>query len=385
MQTDLLRELITTRMGPDSSELDLSHLQIGEFGALGEFERITHLDLSGNDLDEIPSEVFRLHRLKELRLSNNNLRVVPDEIGSLLELQFLDVSNNPLVKLSSSLAKLPLETVDYNASEQLLFPPPEIAQQGFAFVQQYFRLGEMVPQWNSKLMMVGEGGVGKTSLLKMLQGVPFDRNEPTTHGLAVSPLSLRVDPAARESHGDGHTIVPETIMTLKTWDFGGQQIYHATHQFFLTDRSLFLLLWNARLGWEQGRLYYWLDLIQARAPSAPVVLVATHCDERLPDIPFTQLRTAYPQLREMHQVSNLSGAGIPELRDRIRFHASGLPLMGATWPKPWIEAAQNIRSSEERHLQRADFLARITPPDAPPLTQVDADDAGRLRPTARSG
>ena len=29
---------------------------------------------------------------------------------------------------------------------------------------------------------------------------------------------------------------------LNVWDFGGQEIYHATHQFFLTHRSLYLLL-----------------------------------------------------------------------------------------------------------------------------------------------
>ena len=56
-------------------------------------------------------------------------------------------------------------------------------------------------------------------------------------------------------------------MHLVSWDFGGQDIYHATHQFFLTDRSLFLLLWNARQGWEQAKLHYWLDIIKARAPT----------------------------------------------------------------------------------------------------------------------
>ena len=69
-------------------------------------------------------------------------------------------------------------------------------------------------------------------------------------------------------------------MSLHAWDFGGQQIYHATHQFFLTDRSLFVLLWNSRLGWEQGKLQYWLDIIKARAPGSPVILVATHIRDR---------------------------------------------------------------------------------------------------------
>jgi len=51
----------------------------------------------------------------------------------------------------------------------------------------------------------------------------------------------------------------------------GQQIYHATHQFFLTERSLYMVAWNARLGAEQGKLHYWLDTIKALAPKAPVL------------------------------------------------------------------------------------------------------------------
>src|SRR5215472_4929508 len=65
---------------------------------------------------------------------------------------------------------------------------------------------------------------------------------------------------------------------------GGQQIYHATHQFFLTKRSLYMVVWNARLGVQQGRLDYWLETIKAHAPDAPVLLVATHVDERTPDL-----------------------------------------------------------------------------------------------------
>ena len=30
------------------------------------------------------------------------------------------------------------------------------------------------------------------------------------------------------------------------WDFGGQEIYHATHQFFLTRRSLYVLVDDTR-------------------------------------------------------------------------------------------------------------------------------------------
>ena len=43
--------------------------------------------------------------------------------------------------------------------------------------------------WRSKLLVVGQGGAGKTSLVKALGGAPHDPDEPTTHGLRVGELS----------------------------------------------------------------------------------------------------------------------------------------------------------------------------------------------------
>lgn len=93
-------------------------------------------------------------------------------------------------------------------------------------------------------------------------------------------------------------------MQLNTWDFGGQQIYHATHQFFLTNRSLFLLVWHARMGFEAGKLYYWLVMLIALAPDSLVLLVATHIDERDADIPLAELRHHYPQIIGHYEISS---------------------------------------------------------------------------------
>src|SRR5205814_9165200 len=125
------------------------------------------------------------------------------------------------------------------------------------------------------------GGTGKSSLLRALRNDTFDPNLSTTHGIDVDHLIL--------SH-------PHHYIILNTWDFGGQQIYHATHQFFLTERSLYVVAWNARLGAEQGKLHYWLDTIKALAPKAPVLLVATHIDERAPDLNYQSYEEEYPQL-----------------------------------------------------------------------------------------
>ena len=136
------------------------------------------------------------------------------------------------------------------------------------------------------------------------------------------------------------------------WDFGGQQIYHATHQFFLTNRSLFLLLWNSRLGWEQGKLRYWLDIITARAPESPILLVATHVGDRPVDLPLYELRQRVSaDRRRACPIDNAAREGIDELRDRLAEQAAELPLMGSEWPTKWLAAARGgaQRAGEARH------------------------------------
>src|ERR1022692_4897934 len=173
----------------------------------------------------------------------------------------------------------------------------------------------------------------RTCLLRALRGERFRPDESTTHGIAIETIKLK------------HPQFGKVLMQLNTWDFGGQEIYHATHQFFLTNRSLFLLAWNARQGYEQGRLYYWLDMLHARAPESPILLVATWTDERDADIPLADLRKTYRNLIGQVEVSNKTGKGIDELRDTIANAAAQLPLMGESWPGDWSRAAERLRDS----------------------------------------
>ncbi|MBK9210560.1 MAG: hypothetical protein IPL71_20670 [Anaerolineales bacterium] len=90
-------------------------------------------------------------------------------------------------------------------------------------------------------MLVGEGNVGKTTLLKALKGPRTTddgprQNEPTTHGVEIDIHGLKLPHPEK----DGVEI------QLNAWDFGGQDVYRVTHQFFFSRRSLYLLVWEPR-------------------------------------------------------------------------------------------------------------------------------------------
>ena len=72
-------------------------------------------------------------------------------------------------------------------------------------------------------------------------------------------------------------------ITYSTWDFAGQDIYYNTHQFFLSGRAVYLLLWSCRLGFQHAGLDFWLSSIQCHAPKAPIFVVGTNCDVVRPE------------------------------------------------------------------------------------------------------
>ena len=53
------------------------------------------------------------------------------------------------------------------------------------------------------------------------------------------------------------------VIQFSAWDFAGQEIYYTTHQFFLSERSIFLVVWDTRLdNTAYGRIEFWLQSIR---------------------------------------------------------------------------------------------------------------------------
>src|SRR6266496_1460859 len=304
---------------------------------VGQLTGLQELSFTNNQLSLLPPELWQLTNLQKLWLDNNLLDEIPPEIGQLTNLQELDLSHTKLKQLPTEIGQLTsLQTLNVDDIPTLLTPPPEIVARGTTDIQAFLRELQQsrIIRFESKLLIVGEGGTGKSSLLRALRNDTFDSNLSTTHGIEVDRLKL-------PSHHE---------ITLNTWDFGGQQIYHATHQFFLTKRSLYMVVWNARLGVEQGRLDYWLETIKAHAPDAPVLLVATHVDERKPDLNYQLYKDVYPQIAGHLGVSNKNGQGIPELKTMLAEQAGRLPLMGQPWPGRWLSAENVVLALPEHHI-----------------------------------
>jgi internalin A len=318
--------------------------------SLGNLTALTGLNLIRNQLTSVPESLGNLSALTALNLSRNQLASVPESLGNLTALTTLNLSENRLTALPIGLADLLAGGLQVElAANPLADPLPELAARGSAELATYLRsLHDAEPQYEAKLLVVGEGNVGKTSLIAALRSAPFVEGRQTTHGIEITPLTIHDSPAGRD-------------MTVRAWDFGGQEVYRIIHQFFFTLRALYVVTWNARQGQEQDEVEGWLRRIRLRAGrDARALLAATHCDERRPELDYPHLEQVFPgMLAGAFETDSRTGLGIDRIRRAIGEQAARLPQMGQLWSPRWVAARDDIvaRGATEPQIWYAQFVA----------------------------
>ena len=190
------------------------------------------------------------------------------------------------------------------------------AQQIFATLQDGIPLNE------AKVIIVGNGHNGKTSLRKRLafdpaQREPFDEKEDSTHdfvpvywpGIEITLPAIDTGEPP-ESLGLSESSEPPTVkLDLTVLDFGGQEVLESIHRMFFTGNCIYLLVLKATQTLAKNRLEYWLRMIRHYGEGAPVVVAVTQCEEadRLPE-PTDTRRLDLLTLRAMGGEAATTGA-----------------------------------------------------------------------------
>lgn len=304
------------------------------------------LDISENDIKEIPPEIQQLSNLIEFDASTNQIESVPPEIGKLKKLKKFFLQGNPIQQIPSSIKNLKLEQLDLQGSK--LGIPPEILAKvtnASSLIDFYFS-NETLPLSEAKVILVGQGSVGKTSLVNRLVKNTYNANEGKTNGISITRWKVDINKESRNS--------PETI-NLNIWDFGGQEIMHATHQFFLTKRSLYLLVCNVRNTESDNKLDYWLKMIRSFGGDSPIIVIGNKVDEHSFDIDKTGLRNKYPQIQAFVETSCFDNRGITDLKETIAREIAKLPHIFDLVPKQWFRIKDKLSTLDKNYLSYDEY------------------------------
>jgi internalin A len=316
----------------EAKVLDLSSLDLKKLPeSVRRLQDLEVLDLENNLLDELPEWIGELEGLKAINLTNNRLQGMPQQIVNLQRLAAIYLDNNSLTSLPSSLLNLPINDISLNANPRLNLPESVLQRPANEILRYYFESrDDGMPLLELKLLLVGRGKAGKTTLVKRLAGEQPDRHEPETHSISIREFLLDC------SKGKVRT---------RAWDFGGQEILHSTHQFFLTERSLYLLTLEPRTGLAQRDAEYWLKLIEMQGGGSPVIVALNWSHGRNWRVDEVKLRRKFPFIIDFISIDALHGDGIQELSQIItKTVQESMPDVWLPFPRHWRQIKNDVAS-----------------------------------------
>ncbi len=349
-----LKQLHFVTLLSDLFHLDLSDNQLSELQLPPEFKKLNHLDLSRNQLTQV---VFQGNHplLHLLDLSKNQLQSVRLPAGASL-LQHLYLNDNQLTAFrpkqplkhlntlglkNNQFTKMPLDFLVALPSLQNFYLygnqlssvlQGDIEESEYKndlpIVHGYIESMQHNPQQDNecKVLLLGNGDVGKTTFAIRLIKDEFQKDRNSTHGITL-------DAYMHEG------------FQLNIWDFGGQDIYHATHRLFMQDNSIYLIFWDIETEkclkdkrkegdrveeYNNHPLSYWLHYASMLGKRSPVIIVQTKTELEghqvtLPNVEHQKFNSKFPYFKPTNikaSIDDWKDNGVNELLALIKLAIS---------------------------------------------------------------
>ena len=113
-----------------------------------------------------------------------------------------------------------------------------------------------------KIILLGESGTGKTSLINSAQGLSFvEGTEITTMINSFVKLSVKIDGV-------------KYIINL--WDTIGQERYRSLTKVFLNESKIVIFVFDITNKESFDELEYWIDLIEKELPPTVIKVIAAN-------------------------------------------------------------------------------------------------------------
>ena len=331
--------------------LDLWGNQLGELPGLSTLRQLKELNVGGNRLTRLPLGLIHCRHLHTLAANANFLTELHPEIGEISSLVNLGISNNRLTALPASLGRASNLTIISALGNPLESPSLRTVAEGTEATKAFLRgiesSAETSVSHEARLFVLGDADVGKTALVERLVHDIFVADRRATDGLAIVSWTLQ-------------TKEMPAPLSINVWDFGGQEIFHSTHRYFLSSNAVYVVVLDPTISDVLARLEYWLHVVYAADRDANVIIVATKLDQGRVDLDLRFLKEHFPAIVSFYQVScsspHMRGSELAALRDELAACCWG--RSNIQWPGPWLAMRDELESVQTPYVTMSDFVAR---------------------------
>lgn len=169
---------------------------------------------------------------------------------------------------------------DSHALERHMNVPDGIKEQGASTVANFIEeLEKGAKRFNeARIIILGDKGSGKTCLARRLINpeAPMTLPHESTPGVNITNWKLEKE-----------------NINIRIWDFAGHVVTHAVHQFFLSERCLYIIVTNGRFE-DTKRLEYWLNHVKSYGGDSKAIILINKLDQFSVSVPINELKRNFP-------------------------------------------------------------------------------------------
>ncbi len=332
------------------NSIDLRSNSISKIENLDKLINLNSVYLNSNSISKIEN-LDKLINLNSVYLNSNSISKI-ENLDKLINLNSIDLHNNSISKIEN------LDSFNLDCAFTILNNPIEGFPHGLLgryandhFIRDYrnwvSELGENPPKNTfTKILITGNGNVGKSSLITALKEGRCEKSPDSTHGIELSTWGYE---------GQNYHI----------WDFGGQEIFHGTHKMFFIGQAIQIIVFdhdseneleaddrvNTHEKTRNQPMKYWVHQAEQEGNDSPIIIVQNKADQRddvHPKVYSLSGEKKYPYVC----LSAKEGTSLDELVFHIQKKTKQLYEYNMPIPPTWATVRDHLLQKQKKVTNR---------------------------------